>query len=141
VRYMSVCPLLGRYHRYAEMPIAFWSPSVLLSVCAEETSPLCWLDYEELFLKCLQTVVFCWMSLVKFHFHFILNRSNIDEIKHCVNWTVFQRNILEGKNLPHFSCPSNPVGFALVHHRVSRAYKCWRLSFVCFLTSVQSVSI
>jgi hypothetical protein len=23
VRYMSVCPLLGRYHRYAEMPIAF----------------------------------------------------------------------------------------------------------------------
>jgi hypothetical protein len=34
----SVCPLLSRYHKYAEMPIVFL---ISIFVCTHETTPLC----------------------------------------------------------------------------------------------------
>jgi hypothetical protein len=56
--------------------------SICLSVCAEETSSLWWLNFEELFLNCLQAVVVWWMLLALYHF--LLSSSNIHEIKYCV---------------------------------------------------------
>jgi hypothetical protein len=45
---------------------------VRLAVSTHETTLLCcWLDFEELSLKCLWTVMVCWMLLVMYHFHFL----------------------------------------------------------------------
>jgi hypothetical protein len=71
-----------------------------VSVCAHETTPLCcWLGFEALFLKCLWIAIVCWMLLVMYHFHFLLSVSNVDEIKFCENWAVFQRNSVAAKIL------------------------------------------
>jgi hypothetical protein len=50
---------------------------------------------------------------------------------------MFQRNSVAAKILHIFPCPCYPVSFALIpHHRVPRIYKCWRLSFILFLTLI-----
>jgi hypothetical protein len=70
---------------------------------------------------------FSLLNVVMYHFHFLLNRSNIDET---------EQYLREIPYLPHFPCSFGPARFAFVlHPRVHRIYKCRKL------TLMQSLSV